>query len=83
METATNSPKLKFENVVLARMDRGQPDIEAQCADFYTLNHDGLLQVAQNPTALQLIDELEHLSRSFCHQGDQDVGNRTGTFSIM
>ena len=86
METATGSgsgPNLKFDVVNLGSKDRVEQDDKAHYADLYTLNHDGLPQVAENPTALQLINELESFDRSFCQQGDQDVRDRTGTFNIM
>jgi hypothetical protein len=60
---SSSRSNLTFEAVDLYSKDPETPDIEAQSADFYALDHDGLLQAARNLTIAQSINGLESSNR--------------------
>jgi hypothetical protein len=74
---------LRFEAVDLVSQDLEAPDIEAQSADLYTLNHDAKLQAARKPLIDQLIDGFDAFNRSFYQEDDQDIGNCSGALSLL
>jgi hypothetical protein len=81
--TSGSGLNLTFEAVDLVSKDPEVPDIEAQSADLYTLNHDGELQAARKPTDVQLISGLESFNRSFYQGDDQAMGGCSGALSIL
>jgi hypothetical protein len=74
---------LTFEAVDLVSHDLEAPDIEAQSADLYTLNHDAKLQASREPSIDQLIDGFDAFNRSFYQEDDQDIGNCSGPLSLL
>lgn len=74
---------LKFENITLFSRDPEAPDIVARSADLYTLNHNGLLQAAINPTIEQLAEGLQSFNSSFYEEDNEAIENCSGVLSIL